>query len=158
MGSGKFLTSIPLVIAGVSIGILFLPGTTLSLAGEPSNPVPAPAVKVIAYYMHGRIRCPTCTKIEAYAQEVVEKGFPEEVKARRLEWKSVDFDQPANRHFITDYRLPAPSLVLVTLHNGRQVRWQLVPEVWELVDDKPKFTRFVQEKVQEVLTAASPTR
>ncbi len=151
----RLLTTHFLVIAIAFVGTFSLPGINESLAGDASPKVAAPVVKVTAYYLHGTVRCPTCTKIEAYAQEAVEKGFPGEIKAGRLEWKSVDFDLPANRHFILDYKLPCPSLVLVTRHDGKQVRWQIVPEVWELVFDKPKLIRFVQKKVQEVLTAAS---
>ena len=40
-------------------------------AKEPARGTPTPADGVIAYYMHGKVRCPTCVSIEEYAHEAV---------------------------------------------------------------------------------------
>ena len=39
--------------------------------------------KVIAYYFHGRARCPSCLKIESYTKEAVNKNFENELKDGR---------------------------------------------------------------------------
>ena len=43
-------------------------------AQEPT--VDAGAESVVAFYFHGNVRCATCKKIEAYADEAVQQGFP----------------------------------------------------------------------------------
>jgi len=49
---------------------------------------------VVAYYFHGNFRCPTCRKIEALSREAVESGFPEDLKAGRLEWRVINVEEP----------------------------------------------------------------
>jgi hypothetical protein len=106
---------------------------------------------VIAYYFHGKTRCPTCQSIEAYAHEAVDGGFADQLKAGTLQWQVVNFDEPANEHFQKDYELAAPSVVLVRFQGGKQADWRNLPEVWELVGDKKAFVEFVTKSVREFL-------
>jgi len=106
---------------------------------------------VVAYYFHGKTRCPTCQSIEAYAHEAVQSGFADQLTAGTLEWQVVNFDEPANEHFQKDYELAAPSVVLVRFRGGKQTDWKNLPEVWELVGDKKAFVEFVTKSVREFL-------
>ena len=107
--------------------------------------------RLIAYYFHGKVRCPTCMSIEAYAHEAVVKGFADEVKDGRIEWKVVDFEQPGSEHFAREFELAAPSVVLVEMRGGTRKNWKNLPEVWELVGDKPAFSEFVRKEVRAFL-------
>ena len=107
--------------------------------------------RLIVYYFHGKIRCPTCRNIEDYAHEAVIKGFSAEVSDGRIEWKVVDFEEPANQCFAKDFELGVPSVVLVEMRDGVRKRWKNLYEVWELVDDKPTFVAFIHKEVQAFL-------
>lgn len=75
---------------------------------------------LVAYYFHGNFRCQTCRKIEALSREAVESGFPEDLKAGRLEWRVINVEEPGNEHFIQDYQLFSKSLVLVAKEGSKQ--------------------------------------
>ena len=124
------------------------PATQGSNSGTPTLAM-QDGVKV--YYLHGNIRCPTCRAIEAYAQEAVQAGFPDELKSRKIEWQVINYDSPGNRHYATDYQVVAPNVVLVKFEGGKQVSWKGLPEVWEHVGDKAAFLDFVQKSLREFL-------
>jgi hypothetical protein len=107
--------------------------------------------RLVVYYFHGKMRCPTCMSIESYAKEAVESGFAEQLKDGRLEWKIVNYEESGNEHFATDYNLAAPCVVLVKVRDNKQVDWRGLPEVWEHVGDKPAFVQFVGKNVREFL-------
>ena len=110
-----------------------------------------PSRKVIAYYFHGNFRCSTCRAIEALSQESIQTGFAEALKQGILEWKVVNVEEPANRHFIKDYQLYSKSLVLVKMEGDKQLEWKNLDRIWELVRDKPAFLKYVQAEISGYL-------
>jgi len=131
----------------------FSAGQSLVAAAADSNNTPADGGKVIAYYFHGTTRCATCRKIEAYSHEAVQTGFGEALKAGKIEWRTLNVEEPANRHFIKDYQLFTRSVVLTAYQADKQLRWKNLDKVWELVGDKPAFTRYIQAEVKSFLEA-----
>ena len=109
---------------------------------------------VVAYYFHGNFRCPTCRKIEALSREAVESGFPEDLKAGRIEWRAINVEEPGNEHFIQDYQLFSKSLVLVAKEGEKQTRWKNLQEVWTLVGDKEAFIKYVRDEIRAYLGEA----
>ena len=109
---------------------------------------------VVAYYFHGNFRCQTCRKIEALSREAVESGFPEDLKAGRLEWRVINVEESGNEHFIQDYQLFSKSLVLVAKEGSKQTRWKNLQRVWTLVGDKDAFMQYVQVEIRAYLRGA----
>ena len=155
-------TGLLLAFAVLSIGVLvgkeLRPGATrpegvappASRIAQAKAGIPAP--RVIAYYFHGTARCVTCKKIEAFAREAIGESFPDAIKDGRLEARSVDYEEPENEHFLEDYRLSSPSLVLVDPRmTGRPGSWKILQEVWQLNDDKPAFVAYVKDEVGKFL-------
>jgi len=126
------------------------PGRVQTSGGDPAR-------KLIAYYLHGKIRCVTCNDIERSAKEAVEEGFGPELQAGRVEWRVVNYEEPGNEHYATDFKLVAPCVVLASMRDGRQVAWKTLPEVWELVGEKQDFRAFVQKNLREQLELGSLT-
>jgi hypothetical protein len=116
-----------------------------------STPPTAESDGVVAYYFHGKARCPTCQRIESQAREAVEGGFAAELQQGKLQWRVVNYDEPGNEHFAKEYNLAAPIVVFSEIRGGTQVRWVDVPEVWQLVDDKPAFIAHVQGQLRAFL-------
>ena len=127
-------------------------------AGQSADDMPTVSDGVIACYMHGEVRCAQCSRIEEYAGKAITKGFPEELKAKELYWCVVNYDAPGNEHWMTDYRLVGPSLVLVRMRAGSRTRWKSLPEAWQLVGDKPAFIEFVQENVRAFLDGSTEVK
>jgi hypothetical protein len=110
--------------------------------------------KVIAYYFHGNYRCYTCTKIESYSREAIEAYFADDLKTGQLEFRPVNVDEPANRHFIQDYQLHTRSLVLTLYRNNQQQKWKNLKDVWQLVRDKDRFYQYVKSETEQFLAEA----
>ena len=104
------------------------------------------------YYFHGDTRCPTCRRIEAFAEEAVERSFGDEMAAGRVAWHSVNYDLAENEHFLTDFELVAPTVVVVGRKGGQQIAWQNLSRVWELVGDQDAFSGYVCDAVKTNLT------
>jgi hypothetical protein len=107
---------------------------------------PTPAPRTLVYYFHATTRCATCRTIEAYAHETVATAFAPDLNAGGLEWKTVNVDEPANQHFMRDFRLYTRSVVVVDAKNPR--RYKVLDRVWQLVGDKPAFQRYVEQEIR----------
>jgi len=110
---------------------------------------------VAALYFHGDTRCPTCRKIEATAEETIATSFAEEMKLGSLTWQDVNYETPAHRHYLDDFALVAPTLVLVKTSSGRQVAWRNMDQVWELVSDRAAFSAYVEDGINSYLAEGS---
>ena len=127
-----------------------------AVPGVEGPPTEAPTNDgVIAYYFHGNTRCPTCRAIESYAHDAVQTGFAEQLGSGRLKWQVVNYESPGNEHFATDYEIFAPTVVLVERRGGSQTEWKNLDRVWELVDDKEAFVRYVQSETETMLLDTS---
>ncbi len=111
--------------------------------------------RVVAYYFHTTYRCATCRAIEAYSREAIETAFAEDLAAGRLVLKSVNIEVKGNEHFVKDYSLYTKALVLVNEVRGRKPQWKNLEKVWQLVQDKPKFLRYVQDETRAYLAGRS---
>ena len=58
---------------------------------------------------------------------------------------------PENRHYIQDYQLFTKSLVLVLVKGGREREYKVLNDTWELVGDKKRMQRYVEEEVRTYL-------
>lgn len=120
-------------------------------AGKDSTESEAPENVIIVYYFHGTRRCVSCRKIEAYSAESIEKGFVDELEDGRLEWHVINIDEPENKHFMKDYELYTKSLVVVDTEKGKQLQWKNLKNVWQLLNSKDAFMKYVQREVQTYL-------
>jgi len=111
--------------------------------------------KIIVYYFHRTVRCPTCIKLEKYSAEAVRAGFADRIKKGRLEWRIVNIEDTGNEHFENDYKLYSQSLVLVELQNGKQKRWKNLEKIWEFVGTKEVYFHYVQDEVKNFLKESS---
>ena len=111
----------------------------------------AEVVQVIAYYFHGTFRCETCLRIEKQAQELIKSRFATEVASEQLVFKPVNYDKPENAHFLKDYKLPCPSLVLVRQKGDKDQEWKLLNKTWEHVENLVKFNEYVEGEVEKFL-------
>jgi hypothetical protein len=115
----------------------------------------APSGQIIAYYFHGSVRCRTCQRIEMLARETIENNFETDLKAKRLVFKPVNYDLPENAHFLKDYELPRPSLVLVRRDNGKDAKGTLLGKTWDLIGDEAEFNRYIETEVNKCLRGAT---
>lgn len=120
---------------------------------------PEQVIQVVAYYFHGTVRCETCQKIEKHSKDLIHGRFADQLASQHLVFKSVDYDEPENRHFLTDYKLPCPSLVLVREERGKPREWKLLGQTWDYVHIPPQLDQYIEEEVGDfVQRAFDPTK
>jgi hypothetical protein len=129
--------------------------TAESAQAETTVPLAPKANVNIVYYFMTTQRCVSCMKIEAYTKEAIEKGFAESLKKKDLVWRMVNVDESGNSHFIKDYQLFTKSVVLVKMLEGKQASWKNLDKVWELLNDKTAFQKYVTEEVKKFVGKSS---
>lgn len=113
-----------------------------------------PSDKVIAYYFHGRMRCPTCHKLEQYSKEAIETNFKEAITSGKLEFKVVNIEYRGNEHYAREYQLYTKSLILSLVKDGKEIRWKNMDKIWEYVGNKQRFIDYVKNGVADLLKEA----
>jgi len=103
--------------------------------------------KIIVYYFHGTRRCATCKKLEAYSEEAIKEKFQKEIESGQLEFLPINFDEEENKHFINDYELYTKALVICEYDNDKQVKWKNLDKIWELVNSKEDYFKYVQDEI-----------
>jgi hypothetical protein len=106
---------------------------------------------VIVYYLHGTRRCSNCIKIEAYTKEAVDSNLTEAVKTGLLEWRVYNTDEDSNAHYVDDYQLYTKSVIVSDVRDGKEVRWKNLEKIWELLNDKASFKKYIQDEVTAFL-------
>jgi cytochrome c biogenesis protein CcdA len=117
---------------------------------------PPPADGLVVYYFNGNFHCPTCDNFEAYTRKTLQSDFAEPMKLGRLQWRVVNVDLPANRHFIREYRVISRMIVQATFQGGRQVRSRNLDRIWDLAANEGDFTRYIREEVATELRGVAP--
>jgi len=107
--------------------------------------------RVVVYCFHGKVRCPECETIESYGHEAVSQGFAEEIRAGKIEWRVLDYEDSQNLPLAKQYEVIAPTIVVVRLDGGNPVRWDNLSDVWGLIANKPEFLEFVRKNVRSFL-------
>jgi hypothetical protein len=142
---GAVLLALAGAVLAVIAGALALPPQNAETSTTP-NLGPSASTQTLVYYFHATVRCATCRRIEASTQETVTTRFAADIAARRLAWLAVDVDEPANRHFVRDFRLYTRSVVVVDAKDPK--RYKVLDRVWQLSQDKETFQRYVEQEIR----------
>jgi hypothetical protein len=127
------------------------------VAGDPSMTTvvraeaEAPQDGMIAYYFHSNVRCVSCETIESYAHEAVQTGFGDRLEDGSVQWRVVNYEEPANQDVVDKYEIIAPVVVLSRIEDGKETSWASLDRVWQLIDDKEAFVAYVQEEATALM-------
>jgi hypothetical protein len=115
---------------------------------------PAEAAKTaLVYYFYTSARCHSCNTLERYTREAVEGDFKDPYKGWRVEFRGVNVDEPANRHFVEDYKLASKAVVAQKFEGDKPLAWKELPDVWRLLGNKELFAGYVVGEIQGLLDA-----
>lgn len=154
----KVVTGVLVCFALISIGYAIGKEVTLhELAGRQAAVGPATAPisgdRVIVYYMHPTIRCVTCNAIEKAAREAVRQDFAEQLETGRVEWKVVNFSE--DEALAKRYDVVTSTVVVVHLRDGKEVGYESLDDVWDLVGNPAELRAYVAEKIRAGLPKKS---
>ena len=106
----------------------------------------------LTYFTFGA-RCPTCVRMEKWAQESVVEAFPEALSAGTL----VFAGKPATRETVARYGLTTKSLMLLRMDGENEISSRNLDRIWELSGDERAFKSYVVETVRAELASDSAT-
>jgi hypothetical protein len=112
-----------------------------------------PSRRVVASYFHRTVRCPTCQKVGSSIEEVLKASFAAELRNKRLEWRTMDFQDPRNATYVSAFGITAPTFIIMDVQDNRVIAWKAASKAWSLLGDKEAFSRYVQAEVRSVLEA-----
>ena len=92
--------------------------------------------------------------IEDLTDATMTTRFAGPIADKRLLWRSLNLDEPANGHFAKDYGLYTKSVVVSEVRDGREVRWKNLDRIWDLLGDPAAFQAYVEREVQAFLEKA----
>ncbi len=122
---------------------------------EPGSAAPTPVrAAVVVTYFHTTARCVSCLKIEDLTDATMTTRFAGPLAEKRVLWRSLNLDDPANAHFAKDYGLYTKSVIVSEVRGGREVRWKNLDQVWNLLGDPAAFQAYVEREVQAFLEPA----
>jgi hypothetical protein len=152
----KIILSVVLLLF-IASSIAALVVRTIRDASESGNETaesanPAAGARVLVYCFHAKVRCPACETIESYGREAVSEGFADDLRAGRLQWRVLNYEDPQNQSLARRYEVIAPTIVVVRLEDGKPVRWDNLSDVWGLTGDKAEFLEYVRTSVRSFLT------
>jgi hypothetical protein len=122
------------------------PGAGVATAAS-ATAEPEPSSRIIAYYFHRTVRCATCLSIEKQSKEAIELAYGGELSTGRMEWQSVNLEEPGYEHFEKDFALERQALTLVELQGAEVQRHKKLERVWVLVEDPYGFQEYVVNEV-----------
>jgi len=125
--------------------------TAAQAAANTADDAKPPKHQVLAYYLHNHTRCPSCIKIEKYTTAAINTYFAKELESGALVFQVLDYEDPGNEHFATDYELVTKSVIIADMHDGVQTRWANLEDVWNLLGDEKKFGKYIQKNVKDYL-------
>lgn len=108
--------------------------------------------RIVVYYFHGNMRCPTCHNLENFAKSEVESDFADAIKSGKLEWKTVNIETAGNEHFGNDYKLYTKSVIISILKNGKEVSWKNLDQIWPLAHNEAGYREYIKREVKACMT------
>ena len=119
-----------------------------TIVGSVAQAADAPKDRVVAMYFHRTERCPTCQKMGSYSEEAVKTAFAEELKKGQVAFHFIDFQDEKNARYTKAYDISGPALIVAKIANNKVASYRNLEDIWNKVDDKLEFLRYVQENVK----------
>ena len=141
------------LLAFVAVSLVTLVVQTARAGGVQPSVAVAPsatASRLVAFYFHGNKRCDACNSIERLTRAALKP----DTDAGTVEIRSINVDDPAHAHFVTDFALAVRTVVLAEEVGGRYPRWKRLDECWSRYEEPEDFAAYLQANLQAFRTAA----
>lgn len=115
-----------------------------------ATPACIPADTIIVANFHGTRRCASCLAVGNLAQKTVEQEFPKEYRKGKIEFLSIDGDNPENVQLVQKYQARGSSLFINAIHGVQETIEEDVT-VWRLAGNEEAYIRYLKEKISALL-------
>lgn len=112
---------------------------------------------LMVYYLHGNTRCATCQALESWTHETVTSDFKEELASGKIKWEVVNYETPAGAHFVKEYEVVNPTVVLVRMENGKSSGGKQLDESFAYagMNDRAALVDYLRNEIQSMLPKTS---
>ncbi|MAT15061.1 MAG: hypothetical protein CMJ46_07300 [Planctomyces sp.] len=107
---------------------------------------------LVVHYFHGSTRCITCEAIESQTEATVKEHFQPQLAAGDLAWKISNYEDPRNAEIASQFEIVMPVVVIERYAGGELKDWRRLDEVWGLVVNESRFSKFIQDNINDMLT------
>jgi thiol-disulfide isomerase/thioredoxin len=142
--------------AGVILAALAALPLVGSLVSDTASAADAPKDRVVVMYFHRTQRCPTCLAMGSYTEEAVKTGFAKEVKAAKVAFHFIDFQDEKNAAYTKGYKVAGPTLIVAKVSGKKVVEYKNLQDMWSLAADKEAFQGYVRTSVEAYLAPPAP--
>lgn len=137
------------LLAFVTISVITLIVKSLQRPPEPQSEPPHEGVALI--YFYSNTRCAACQRIEDQAHHALTSGFPQELRAGKLHWRTMNYERFENMRLARRYQIAMPMVVVTRWENGDEQDWRRLDRVWDLRTDREAFLAYVQAETRAFL-------
>lgn len=138
-----------LALVAVSLGTWAVRTFFPARAADGGQVLPADGLVVVNF--HAAIQCNGCREIDRETQTVMESEFSDALKSGRIRHAVINFEDPANKHFIQDYGLSTSTVVVTRRRNGRDAAWQRLDAVWNHLYDDPAMRAYLKAHINQFM-------
>ena len=141
----KSLKSILTVVTFLIVASLFFTSGVSAATKKSSTPAKSKIKneKIIVYYFYSKPRCISCKKIESYTRAAVE-----ELNNKKVEYVTVDLDNPANKHYSEKYKLFTKSVILSKQTGGKETKWKNLDAIWTKLNKEAEFKTYITTEIK----------
>jgi hypothetical protein len=107
--------------------------------------------RFIATYFYTKVRCPSCITIESWTESTIRSAFKDQLDSGLLQWRTINIDGKGNFHYVKDYNLYTKSVIVSEMDGGKEIRWQNLAKVWELLRNEGKFRKYVKTEIRRFM-------
>jgi hypothetical protein len=106
---------------------------------------------LVVYYFMTTYRCHSCHYIEENTRKALDESFANEFKSGRMVFKMINIEEPANAHFVEEYKLYTKSVVLSATVGDKEVKWKNLDKVWQMIGKDDSFKNYITSEVKAYL-------
>ena len=86
-----------------------------------------------------------------YTREAVNGAFLTELGNGSLHMRVLNMQDPENEAYVNDFGLEYYIVVLEKVVDGKRVEWKKLERVWDLLNDKDEFKKYVVSETRNYL-------
>jgi hypothetical protein len=118
-----------------------------SAPAKAASPKAVPADRVLVMYFHRTQRCPTCLRMGTYSEESVTEKYADAMKAGKVEFHYIDFQDKKNEALTKGYKIAGPTLIVAKVVGNKIKEYTNLKDIWAKNANPKEFHEYVQQNI-----------
>lgn len=113
------------------------------------TPRPEDFLRVVYFYRNPG--CATCQKMSRMVFDTLKRDFSPEIQTRKIVLRYLNLEDPKHARLVKTLNISSPSLFVVQVKAGKDVRILQLNRIWSLSGDAVRFQDYISRKIKEKL-------